>query len=310
MEENQKKDTKLIALIVFLIICVVGLSGYIVYDKVIDKDSQKDDVNTKETTSTSDNEKTDDDDDDTITDEKIISNFYKAIEEVRQGKANKVLLCNVDSPQRVDCTKIKEFNVAKIEKVDEKNGADIYKFEISLSCKDGSSTCFYNEQYDRVGDKLYTTTYYKVENGIVTESLGNSYNALVDDGNNTNVTPTTPDRGTTNGVITDQQVISNFYKTIEEVKQGKANSAILCNVENPIKVDCTKIKEFNVIKAEKVNEQNGVAIYKFEISLSCKDGSSTCFYNEQYDRNGDKLYATTYYKVENGIVTQSLGNNY
>ena len=307
MEKNQKKDTKLICLIVFLIICVIGLSGYIVYDKVIDKDSQKNSANntTEDKTPTSDDDT--DDDDDTITDEKIISNFYKTIEEVKQGKQNSALLCNLNHPQRVDCTKIKEFNIAKIEKVDEKDGAGIYKFEISLSCKDGSSTCFYNEQYDRVGDKLYTTTYYKVENGIVTESLGNSYNALVDDGNNTNVTPTTPDRGTTNGAITDEQVISNFYKTIEEVKQGKANSALLCNVDYPQRVDCTKIKEFNVKNIKKVKDLDGASVYEFSISWSCKD-NNTCFYNPQVDVEGDKYVVTTYYKVVNGVVTESLGN--
>jgi len=170
MDENNKKDSKLICLIVFLIICVIGLSGYIVYDKVIDKDSQKNSANntTEDKTPTSD----DDIDDETVTDEKIISNFYKAIEEVKQGKQNSALLCNLNHPQRVDCTKIKEFNVKNIKKVKDLDGASVYEFSISWSCKD-NNTCFYNPQVDVEGDKYVVTTYYKVVNGVVTESLGN-----------------------------------------------------------------------------------------------------------------------------------------
>ena len=40
MEETKKSSKGLIVLIIILIICVIGLGGYIVYDKVLNKNKQ------------------------------------------------------------------------------------------------------------------------------------------------------------------------------------------------------------------------------------------------------------------------------
>ena len=76
MENNEKKSNGLlIGLVVFLIIAVLGLGGYIIYDKVIDKDEPKieensnvDETNEEETKENNDNSKKND---------KVESSTYK-----------------------------------------------------------------------------------------------------------------------------------------------------------------------------------------------------------------------------------------
>ena len=171
MEENKINNKGLIVLVILLIICVLGLSGYIVYDKMSEKNLLKKDINNTEEIITTSNSVTTNN---TITDEKIISNFYKAIDDVKQGKENRALLCNVESPAKVDCTNIKDFKIIDIEKFKDLDKGSAYKFRISWTCKDNNE-CFYNEQYDKDGEKYFVTTYYKFVDGIVTESLGNAY---------------------------------------------------------------------------------------------------------------------------------------
>ena len=75
-------------------------------------------------------------------------------------KENKVLLCNMDTVEKVNCTNINEFNIEKAEFVEKLEDNDV---------------CFYNEQIDSVDGKNKVITYYRVSNGRVIEPLGNRY---------------------------------------------------------------------------------------------------------------------------------------
>ena len=61
MEENKKKNSGLIVLVILLILCVIGLAGYIVYDKVFENTKVINNTTTTTITTTTDNKKINED---------------------------------------------------------------------------------------------------------------------------------------------------------------------------------------------------------------------------------------------------------
>ena len=173
MEENKKSNKGLIITIVCLIVLLAVALGYIVYEKALsDSLSKKNSTNTTESTTTT----TSINNEAKTSEEVIINNFYSRISNVKQGVEDKILLCNVSDEvlSNIDCTKIQEFNIEKVELVEKTNSRDIYSFEISWTCEN-NEICFYNEQIETINNKNYAKTFYAIKDGIVIESLGNDY---------------------------------------------------------------------------------------------------------------------------------------
>ncbi len=180
MEETKKSSKGLIILIIVLIICVLGLGGYIVYDKVLNK-ATANNTNTSTTTkkieNTIPNESNKNNYINNNTTEDIVKNFNKRIEEVKTGKEDKTLLCNLKNENNqidVDCTKITDFNIKKIDKVDSLENGDVYEIQFEVKCS-SDNICFYNEQLETENNLLKIKTYYLIKDNVIVESLGNSY---------------------------------------------------------------------------------------------------------------------------------------
>lgn len=179
--ENKKNSKGLIVLVIILIICVLGLAGYIVYDKVLNKQTINTNNNTSSTSkkieNTISNEPNKNNYINNNTTEDIIKNFNKRIDEVKTGKEDKTLLCNLKNENNqfdVDCTKITDFNIKKIDKVDSLENGDVYEIQFEVKCS-SDNICFYNEQLDTENNLLKIKTYYLIKNNVIVESLGNGY---------------------------------------------------------------------------------------------------------------------------------------
>ena len=155
--EEKKNNKGVIWLIIILIVLVLGVASYIVYEKFIKVDVE---YGTKE--------------------EIIKQNFLNDIKLVKKGKGTEkqnYLLCS----DIYNCENIDEFNIDNIHFFE--NGEDnkpVYKIKLSWNCK-GDGECFYNEQYGyNDATKLNEIeTFYKVdENNKIIECLGNSYDSL------------------------------------------------------------------------------------------------------------------------------------
>lgn len=162
--EEKKNNKGLIWLIVVLIIIVVGLASYIVYEKIT-----KVEYRTKE--------------------EIIKQNFLNDIKIVKKGKGTekqKYLLCD----DIYNCKNIDKFNIDNIEfyEINDDN-KQVYKIKLSWSCK-GEGECFYNEQYDYNDETKLNEieTFYKVdENNNIIEGLGNLYGFAEEKNDNYNI---------------------------------------------------------------------------------------------------------------------------
>lgn len=82
MEETKKSSKGLIILIIILIICVLGLGGYIVYDKVFDNNKQLSNINSSSQSSTT--EKT-----------QNLDDFNEIVTIVKKECGNEILLAAV-----------------------------------------------------------------------------------------------------------------------------------------------------------------------------------------------------------------------
>ena len=110
--------------------------------------------------------------------------------------------------------------------------------------------------------------------------------------------------------IVADNIKKSFEKGIEEVKLGKTVDFILCK---NVGVDCTKIKDFNILATEKVDETDEGIVFKITYEWSCND-DEVCFYNEQYssdlNTNGRYEAFSHYLTDKNGKVKEGLGNVY
>lgn len=173
--KNNKNSKGLIVLVIILIICILGLGGYIVYDKMLNKPTPTTD-NTKSSTTNS-TKKNQNNYINNNTTEDIKKNFNKRIEEVKTGKEDKTILCNLKNENNqinVDCTKITDFNIKKIDKVDSLENGDVYEIQFEVKCS-SDNICFYNEQLEKENNLLKIKTYYLIKDNVIVESLGNSY---------------------------------------------------------------------------------------------------------------------------------------
>ena len=82
MKENKKSSKGLTILIIILIICVLGLGGYIVYDKVFDNNKQLSNINSSSLSSTT--EKT-----------QNLDDFNEIVTIVKKECGNEILLAAV-----------------------------------------------------------------------------------------------------------------------------------------------------------------------------------------------------------------------
>lgn len=179
--ENKKNSKGLIVLVIILVLCVLGLAGYIVYDKVLNKQTINTNNNTSSTSKITENTISNEPNKNNYinnnTTEDIIKNFNKRIDEVKTGKEDKTLLCNLKNENNqfdVDCTKITDFNIKKIDKVDSLENGDVYEIQFEVKCS-SDNICFYNEQLDTENNLLKIKTYYLIKNNVIVESLGNGY---------------------------------------------------------------------------------------------------------------------------------------
>lgn len=178
---NKNNSKGLIILEIILIICVLGLTGYIIYDKVLNKQTINTNNNTSSTSKITENTISNEPNKNNYinnnTTEDIIKNFNKRIDEVKTGKEDKTLLCNLKNENNqfdVDCTKITDFNIKKIDKVDSLENGDVYEIQFEVKCS-SDNICFYNEQLDTENNLLKIKTYYLIKNNVIVESLGNGY---------------------------------------------------------------------------------------------------------------------------------------
>ena len=105
-------------------------------------------------------------------------------------------------------------------------------------------------------------------------------------------------------------VKNNFESAVSDAKMGKKIDFIPCS---EVGVDCTNIKDFNVLATELVDETKDGKVFKITYEWLCKD-DDVCFYNEQYSSDlniNGKIEAYSHYLIdEEGNIKRALGNVY
>lgn len=105
-------------------------------------------------------------------------------------------------------------------------------------------------------------------------------------------------------------VKSNFESEVDNVKLGKKVDFIPCS---EVGVDCTRIKDFNVLSLENIDKTKEGEVFKITYEWSC-EGNDICFYNEQYSSDlnvNGKYEAYSHYLVDkDGKIKSALGNVY
>lgn len=226
--EEKKNNKGLIWLIVILIIIVVGLASYIVYEKIT-----KVEYGTKE--------------------EIIKQNFLNDIKIVKKGKGTekqKYLLCD----DIYNCEHIDEFNIDNIEFYE--NGEDnkpVYKIKLSWSCK-GEGECFYNEQYDYNDETKLNEieTFYRVdENNKIIECLGNSYDFNFEDDDNESTQYVAEWTGTAFDMLDKANIDEYTNFKDKKLKIGKIDFTLNCSGYNL--VGGNACDEFEILINDKSN---------------------------------------------------------
>lgn len=229
MEKETKKG--IIWLIVILIILVIGLASYIIYEKFIKVEYGE--YGTKE--------------------ELIKQNFLNDIDLVKKGRGGieqKYLMCD----DIYKCENIGAFYIDNVEFYE--NGEDnqpVYKIKLSWNCKNDGA-CFYNEQYGYNEETKLNEieTFYRVdENNNIIECLGNLYGFAEEDDDSYNILYEAEWKGTAFDLLEKANIdeYSNFKG--KKIKIGKIDFTLNCTGYNL--VGGNACDEFEILVNDKSN---------------------------------------------------------